>query len=225
MDTMASWPSVRACKDRTIDLLRGLTPVLDVGCGVGEDARALGAAAIGIDSSATMTLEARARGGTFVRGDVHALPFADASAGGARTERVLQHVEDPNRALRELARVVRAGGRVVLAEPDQSTLSIRGTDPDLTPAIVRFRAESVRNGYLAADLPERLASLGFTDVHREPFTVEIAEPTLAFGLPSWPALLLERNAWTPAEANRFIASLGSPEFAYRYDCVVVWGTR
>ena len=172
-----------------------------------------------------MTLEARARGGTFVRGDVHTLPFADASVGGARTERVLQHVKDPNSALRELARVVRRGGRLVLAEPDQSTLAIRGTDPELTPAIVRFRAESVRNGYLAADLADRLASLGFTDVHREPFTIEIVEPTLAFGLPSWPAMLLERGEWTAAEANRFIASLGSPEFAYGYDCVVVWGTK
>jgi ubiquinone/menaquinone biosynthesis C-methylase UbiE len=225
MDTMASWPSIRACKDRTVALLRALGRVLDVGCGVGDDVRAIGPEAIGIDASATMTLQARARGGTFARGDVHALPFAEASFGGARTERVLQHVEDPDTALRELARVVRTGGRLVLAEPDQSTLAISGTEPTLTPAIIRFRAESVRNGYLAADLPGRLTSLGFSEVHREPFTIEIDEPTMAFGLPSWPALLVQRGEWTSTEANRFIASLGSRAFAYRYDCVIVWGTK
>jgi len=225
MDTMAAWPSVRACKQRTIELLRDLAPALDVGCGVGDEVRALGPSAFGMDASATMTREAQSRGGTFLRGDVHALPFAEASLAGVRTERVLQHVEDPDTALRELARVVRRGGRVVLAEPDQSTLSISGTDPELTPDIVRFRAESLRNGYLARELPKRLEALGFTGIHREPFTIEITEPALAFGLPSWPGLLIERGEWTAAEGNRFIASLGSPQFAYRYDCVVTWGTR
>src|SRR4051795_6429559 len=52
MDEMATWPSVRAYKDRTLDVLRGVTPVVDVGCGVGNDARSIGA--IGIDPSLTM---------------------------------------------------------------------------------------------------------------------------------------------------------------------------
>src|SRR6476469_5948276 len=74
MDRFAEWPVVQAYKARTAELLAGSSPVLDVGCGVGEDARAIGA--VGLDPSMTMLREARSRGGTSVRGDVAALPIA-----------------------------------------------------------------------------------------------------------------------------------------------------
>src|SRR5438477_303443 len=148
MDVFAQWPAVQAYKARTAELLAGVAPVLDIGCGVGDDVRAIGA--IGIDPSATMLAEARRRGGAFVRGEVLSLPFASGHVGGVRTDRVLQHVPDPDRALLELMRVLRPGGLVVLAEPDQGTLTIDGADPELTPAIVRFRATvGIRNGFLA----------------------------------------------------------------------------
>ena len=220
---MASWPTVRAGKARTVDLLNGCRPVLDVGCGVGDDARSLGA--IGLDPSMTMLAEAHARGGAFVRGDVHWLPVASGVLGGVRTERVLQHVADPDRALAELTRVLRRGGVAVLAEPDQSTLQIDGTDPELTPAIVKFRARSVRNGYLAGELAGRLTALGFADISTELFTIELTDPALAFGLPSWPAILVERGVWTVEEAQRFTTSLGADEFCYSFDVVITWGTR
>jgi ubiquinone/menaquinone biosynthesis C-methylase UbiE len=223
MDTMASWSAVRACKDRTVELLAGRRPVVDVGCGVGDEVRALGG--IGVDSSFTMLREACGRGGVFARGDIHALPFGTATLDGVRTERVLQHVADPDAALVEIARVLRAGGSPVLAEPDQATLAIEGTDPELTPAIVRFRQRSVRNGFLAGELADRLVRLGFTEVQREAFTIEITDPGLAFGLPTWPAMLVERGEWTAADARRFESSLASEDFSYRFDCVVTWGTR
>jgi SAM-dependent methyltransferase len=138
---------------------------------------------------------------------------------------VLQHVADASRALHEIARVLRPGGRVVLAEPDQSTLVIEGTDPELTPDIVRFRAHSVRNGFLAGQLVERLGLLGFDDVHREAFTIEIVDPALAYGLPGWPAMLVDRGEWSIAQAERFEQSLDGDELTYRFDCVVTWGTK
>lgn|GEM_PF-6904691 len=225
MDEMATWPDVRACKARTIGLLAGRAPVVDLGCGTGDDVRALGRAAVGLDASTTMLREARRRGGAFVRADVHALPFPDGSLGGVRTERVLQHVAAPDAVLRELARVVRPGGVAVLAEPDQSTLVIEGADEELTPAIVAFRTASVRNGVLAAELDARLTNLGFRDVGREAFPLTVTDPDLAFGLPSWPAMLVARGEWDEEAAERFRASLSSPSFRYRVDIVVTWGTR
>ena len=224
MDVFAAWPAVRAYKERTLELLFGGSPILDVGCGVGDDTRALGA--IGLDPSMTMLAEARRRGGTFARGDVHSLPFATAALGGVRTDRVLQHVADPDRAIDELARVLRPGGRTVLAEPDQSTLVIEGTDADLTPAVVRFRAEvGIRHGFLAGQLADRLTALGFRDVERESFRIDIDDPKRALGVTSWPAMLVERGEWTKQEARRFERSLGSSHFRYSFDIVVTWGTR
>src|SRR2546430_10840771 len=63
MDAMASWPSVREVKQRTLSLLDGCRPVVDIGCGVGEDVRTFGAGAIGLDASLTMLVEARDRCG------------------------------------------------------------------------------------------------------------------------------------------------------------------
>jgi SAM-dependent methyltransferase len=224
MDVFAAWPAVRAYKQRTVELLHGRAPVLDVGCGVGDDVRAMGG--IGLDPSMTMLTEARRRAGVFVRGDVHTLPFGPGVLDGVRTDRVLQHIADPDLALTELTRVLRAGGRVVLAEPDQSTLSIEGTDVDLTPAIVRFRSvHGIRNGFLAGELADRLTVLGYGDVEREEFTVEITDPKRALGLPSWPAMLVDRGEWSEDQARRFERSIGSDDFCYSFDIVVTWASR
>jgi SAM-dependent methyltransferase len=222
MDEMAAWPSVRAYKDHTLALLRDVAPTVDVGCGVGNDARALGA--IGIDPSLTMVTEARRRGGAYARGDVLALPFASGSLGGLRTDRVLQHVPDPADALAEIARVLRVGGVAVLAEPDQGTLRIDGTNPELTPAIVRFRVGSINNARLGGELADRLAAVGFTEVGHESFPIELRDHTLAFGLPTWPSMLVARGEWTEEDARQFTDSIG-PDFLYRFDVVVTWGRR
>jgi SAM-dependent methyltransferase len=195
-----------------------------VGCGVGDDARVIGA--IGLDPSTTMVTEAARRGGVFVRGAVHALPFRTGAVGAVRTDRVLQHVAEPARALHELVRVVHPGGLAVLAEPDQSTLLIDGTDGELTPAIVRFRATvGIRNGTLAGELATRLTDLGFHDVERESFRIEIDDPARALGVVSWPRMLVERGEWTGEQAERFESSLTSPDFRYSFDVIVTWGRK
>ncbi len=219
---MATWPSVRAYKDRTLELLRDVAPVVDIGCGVGNDSRAIDA--IGLDTSMTMLAEARRRGGAYGRGDVLRLPIASGSLGGVRTDRVLQHVAEPDDALAEIARVLRPGGIAVLAEPDQGTLRIDGTDPALTPAIVQFRIDSINHATLGGELASRLQTMGFTDVGRESFPIELRDSALAFGLPTWPSMLVARGVWSEDDARQFEASIG-PDFRYRFDVVVTWGQR
>ncbi|KAA8650165.1 class I SAM-dependent methyltransferase [Aspergillus tanneri] len=52
----------------------------------------------------------------FCLGDVHSLPFADASFDVVHAHQVLQHVADPIRALREMRRVAKPGGLVAVSE-------------------------------------------------------------------------------------------------------------
>lgn len=52
--------------------------------------------------------------------DASRLPFADASFDAAFAVAVLQHIEEPERALAGLARVMRPGGRLVVVEPDNA---------------------------------------------------------------------------------------------------------
>ena len=61
-----------------------------------------------------------------VRGDMHELPFEDASFDDALLLNALQHSQQPERALAEAARVLRAEGRllvVTLAEHDHLALT------------------------------------------------------------------------------------------------------
>ena len=91
--------------------------VLEVGCGPGELAARiggeLGAEVVAVDISPRMVELARARGVDARVGDVQALPFEDASFDCAVAAWMLYHVPDVERALSELARVLRRGGRLV----------------------------------------------------------------------------------------------------------------
>src|SRR5688572_5827493 len=108
--------------------------VLEVGCGTGlvlERIAAFAASARGIDISPKMLEQARARGLDVAVGDATALPFPDASFDVACSFKVLAHVREIERALAEMARVVRPGG-MVLAE-FYNPYSLRGLVKRLAP--------------------------------------------------------------------------------------------
>lgn len=128
-----------------LDPLPGMH-VLDVGCGTGEDVRGLAVSvaptgsATGVDPSETMLAEARRRGeasrnpALFVSGTAERLPADDGSLDLVRSERVLQHLADPAVAVREMARVLRLGGRVGLIDTDWRTLATWPGDPHVAAA-------------------------------------------------------------------------------------------
>lgn len=92
--------------------------VIEVGCGRGEFAeRLLGARieVIAIDQSARMVELTSARGVDARIGDVQALSFDSQSFDAAVANFMLYHVPNLDRALSELARVLRPGGRLVAA--------------------------------------------------------------------------------------------------------------
>ena len=57
----------------------------------------------------------------FEIGDAQALRFADASFDARRTERMLMHVPDADRAFAEMVRVIRRGGRLSRCDFDWET--------------------------------------------------------------------------------------------------------
>jgi ubiquinone/menaquinone biosynthesis C-methylase UbiE len=93
--------------------------VLEVGCGEGELAKRLqfelGAEVIALDQSERMVELTRARGVDARVGDVRMLPFEDGSFDVAVAAWMLYHVRNVDRAVGELARVLRPGGRLVAA--------------------------------------------------------------------------------------------------------------
>ncbi|HEY4753281.1 MAG TPA: class I SAM-dependent methyltransferase [Candidatus Limnocylindrales bacterium] len=97
--------------------------VLDVATGTGMVAQALhdryGCAVVGLDQSADMLRVARTRTTAFeavVEGRAETLPFADGEFDHLTFTYLLRYVDDPAATMRELARVVKPGGRVAMVE-------------------------------------------------------------------------------------------------------------
>lgn len=98
--------------------------ILDVACGTGavalELVRRSGCSVVGVDQSAEMLAEGRRRirrAGedervTLVEARAEALPFPDSAFDALTFTYLLRYVDDPAATLRELARVVRPGGRI-----------------------------------------------------------------------------------------------------------------
>jgi arsenite methyltransferase len=110
--------------------------VLDVGSGLGTSAlaiaRAAGCVVIGVDlaranveraaaCAADAGLAARVR---FLEADAEALPLPDASVDGVVSECSLCLVPDKRAALREIARVLRPGGRVAISDVTASPAAL-----------------------------------------------------------------------------------------------------
>jgi demethylmenaquinone methyltransferase/2-methoxy-6-polyprenyl-1,4-benzoquinol methylase len=105
---------------RAVDARPGVR-VLDLAAGTGASTApfaARGATAVACDFSAGMLAEGRRKHPrlTFVAGDALALPFADDRFDVVTVSFGLRNVADVERALAELLRVTRPGGRLVILE-------------------------------------------------------------------------------------------------------------
>lgn len=110
-------------QDAVLAILQAERPrrVLDVGCGTGQlTARVRAtlplAEVVGCDFSAGMLARARGRDGSvaWVQADASRLPFADTRFDAVVSTEAFHWFPDQRHALRELARVTRPGGCVVL---------------------------------------------------------------------------------------------------------------
>ena len=137
--------------------------VLDIGCGDGyydEVIARSGARVTGIDRDRRKLNQARARmaraGLDFHEMDAHDLIFPDASFDKVVSFCVVEHLADDERVLRNVARVLKAGGRLFISVDSLSNPAIRAMERE------RHRKRyAVRNYYTIEALRDKLARAGF----------------------------------------------------------------
>jgi ubiquinone/menaquinone biosynthesis C-methylase UbiE len=135
------------------EVVRELLPCeafLDAGCGDGRYLAALDdelpERVAGIDLAATIVETARARlpRADLRQGNLEALPFADAEFDLVLSSQVIEHVLDAPAAMRELARVLRPGGHLVVSTDNERNRVSRALNAPRTALVRTLRLQGVR---------------------------------------------------------------------------------
>lgn len=173
---VVSYQSEAVVRQRAV-VLDALAPqpgerALDIGCGPGfmtaslADAVGESGSVTGFDLSEPMIqlAEERLTGSDNVQlaiGDVLDIDAPDNSFDLAACMQVLLYVDDIDRALTEIHRVLRPGGRVAFIETDWETTLVAPGDPEVTRQIFRAWDASVASPALPRSLPGLLRQQGF----------------------------------------------------------------
>jgi 2-polyprenyl-3-methyl-5-hydroxy-6-metoxy-1,4-benzoquinol methylase len=122
----------RSSKEFTLGLISSDVErrVLDVGCGTGMNSERIarsGHSVVGVDLSEEAIAKYRARGFEGQSCDIEEhLPFGDGEFDTAFCSEVIEHLVNPEVALREIRRVLRPGGELVLSTPNSAFWLYRG---------------------------------------------------------------------------------------------------
>lgn len=227
-----AWLGYKARSFELLALAEG-DQVLDVGCGTGEDVRAIaglvrGVSVIGVDASEDKIRGARAqtlglpRPVDFRVADAYALPFEDRTFDGCRADRVFHHLTDPPKALAEMARVTRAGGRVVVSDTDYDTLVVEAADSDLTRRILAHHADRMESGRVGRKLRGLFLDAGLDAVSVTPYAAVATEyDEEVLKLRDKAERAAKAGAVSAADAASWVASVIDADRAGRFLCAQV----
>ncbi len=99
----------------------GAKVLIDVGCGTGTLARALAGCVESYVGCDVVRYPGFPDGASFVKADLNHAPYpvAEASADVVACVETIEHLENPRMVMRELVRIVRPGGLVLVTTPNQ----------------------------------------------------------------------------------------------------------
>jgi len=159
--------------------LRSGESVLDIGSGNGILAREMkqivgsDGLVCGVDAAAPMIEMARrfCPGGEFHLGDATELPLESAWFDAVTASQLLCFVHEPDKAVREMFRVLKPGGRVVILDSDWGSLVWNCSNRALMDRTVSMLTAPYADCSVPRTLSRRLNGAGFEITDRRSFTV------------------------------------------------------
>jgi ubiquinone/menaquinone biosynthesis C-methylase UbiE len=223
VDRLPGADDVRARSYQQMRIESG-TAVLDAGCGIGTAVRELAnlvgpkGSASGIDISDTMITEARARAAgranvDFCTGNICDLPYPDQSFNAVRTERVMLYLPNREKAVSEMIRVTKLGGRVVISDTDIDCTAITGKDRLQTRKITSLIADTFVNPNSARELYGLLQHCGLKDVTVEVMALQSTHEFCVHATQGAVRAAVADGKLTQAEADEWYRGLAELEMA------------
>lgn len=200
--------------------------ILEVGCGSGVLCRQVapgvvpGGKITGVDISPDFLRIAQAYvAGTdltnsiqWSAGQAEVLPFRDASFNGVFAARLLLHVSDPQAVLKELVRIVRPGGRVVVMDWDYDTVALDHSDRELTRRLLHWRCDHHGgNNWSGRQLWGQMTATGLVNVKALPVVSIARQENDSLTLSLFKAAQVARDggAIAPDEYDAWVGELKS----------------
>jgi ubiquinone/menaquinone biosynthesis C-methylase UbiE len=230
LDVLATRLEARGKHPRFIEMMQqylgamridSAATVLDLGCGTGVVTRAIAqrkgfaGRVIGIDRSSYLTAAARRFAeeegvGSVVEfhtGDSQSLNLPDAAFDAVVAHTLISHVEDERAVMREIARIVKPGGRVGIFDGDYASLTFGAADPAKARAMDETIINAlVTNPRVMREMPQLLQEVGLVlEVSFAHVVADIGKADFfAPGLQSLIRLLPKSGAMSESEARAWV---------------------
>jgi ubiquinone/menaquinone biosynthesis C-methylase UbiE len=153
------------------------------------------------------------------------LPFVDHNFDGAWAARLILHAGKPQAVVEEIARVVRPGGRVVLADWDFETVAVDHPDRELTRRILHWRIDHHGgDNWSGRKLLRRAKDAGLTRIESIPVVYIAQDENSALTLSLWRAAEVARDGGgiTPQEHDAWIDDLKERIVQRRFFASIVY---
>jgi ubiquinone/menaquinone biosynthesis C-methylase UbiE len=177
LDVVSSLPAILDYKEKAYSLLNPQPGqiILDVGCGLGEDMKQIAdrtnnsARVFGIDNSANMIQIAKKKAAkhllysgvlNFSQQDASEMSFVSETFDSVYSDRVFQHLTSPERAAKEVIRVLKPGGRFIIADPYWESLRLEGVPMEASLILRKCYVAIIKNPKIAKSLESLMIAEG-----------------------------------------------------------------
>jgi SAM-dependent methyltransferase len=238
LDHFDKSPQIRRARRMARDLMRPLpgAHLLDAGCGTGVDVAAFAGRVgpdgivVGLDLSEGLVSTARRRhlkvqNVRFAVGSILNIPFPSRSFDACLSMRTIQYLDDAPAALRELRRVTRPGGRVVICEGAVSSVDL--PDKRLTDLILDHANPARNREFGGMSLPRFMRGAGFVRLVAQPaFGLDFGQvdPLVLDYMRASADTAVERGAVSKKEAASWLRGMETAAADgswFSLDCILV----
>jgi SAM-dependent methyltransferase len=136
-----------------------------------------------------------------------------------RADRVLQHTKDPAAVLKEMVRVTRPGGKIVVFEPDWETFVLSPGERDVTRKILNFWCDHIPSGWAGRSLYSAFSAAGLSEIDVTPFCLVLTSLPLArriFDLETTATLAVRAGTVSSREAESWAEDHARAEVAGQF---------